>query len=596
MPSNFPTKKVSGEALRPGEDPNAALRASDWNGLLDHVTGWVNLLSWANGATINDGTTDATSYIVSAVAALHASMDSTDYAQGGGGVLYVPGGLYLVTAQVASVLDGISIIGEGANRTAFKVAIGTNPTATDVFKFGNNGGARRVTLRDFSMFADTNYGTNKCRDFIYIDGSSWWRIENVNLRNAGRYGLRVGGTLGGTAKDVHVSYCGESGVCLERSSGSVDGTTADFYHLYSHNNQKHGVHVRAFSQANLYSPILEYNGAGGDATQANGIRVGDTGLDLDSNVNVYGGYFESNLGWDIHTGTGLTNSLHKVNCHGAIATAIGGTPKTTTYGFFYGSRAWGTFCNDLLDYTSGNNYKTYSIDSTCKVSIVGNPGNANNANAPTMRDLGNDLNAYPGGLVQWPDVNGEMSVRGRHTVHVGGPGASRAVRIERANGGAKPTSGTYSVGDIVLKEDTSSDNGRSPLGWRNIASGSPGTFDAMFVNRLPIDGIVVVAATAGANAVDASYSTYILSVGSNLTFSVGAPNGGGFTLGDGRVFSVRVENHSGGNLTGMTWNAAYKFAGNAAPSAPTNGRTVSVTFVSYGSVAFEVARATEVPW
>ncbi len=553
-----------------------------------------------------DCTSDDTAALSAAIAVVVArsTIDPTDYGQGSGGRVFLPRGCYLVTAGFSWTADGIVIEGEGAGASAIKVAMAAKPTTTDLFRVGDGSGAgRRVHFKDLSIFTDRNFGTDRVRDFIHIDGSSWPKLTNVVMRNPGRYGLRIGGTIHGAVYNLRVSWAGDSGVCIESASDGTPQTSTDFYHLYSGYNWKHGMHVRTGNTVHLFSPVLEYNGRNGDPRQGNGLKMGDTGLDDDSIVTLWGSYFESNRGWDIHTGAGLVGSQHLVSMYGGFATTGGNEPrhvKSAGYGFFYGSRAAGSFMGAYLaDYFGG--YKTYSLDSTCKVNVLGNQGGLgsnNGGNAPEMRDLSGTIDDYDGGLVQWYDgVHDSMSLRGRYVPRIGSySSGTPSLRLSREF--AIPTSGAYSVGDLVVKWGAAANDGREPFAWRNIVAGSPGTFESLFVSRLPVDTYLLKPASAGANAVDLSYRTYGLSVRSNLTFSVGAPTAGGFTADlTGKVFTVRVDNRSGSRLTGMTWNAVYRWAGNAAPAAPVNGRSLYVTFMLDGSgIAYEQARSVDVPW
>lgn len=66
--------------------------------------GIINVMSYANGQTINDGATDATAAFVAAVAAAFST---------GAKYIYVPKGHYVVSAKIATITEYIKFVGEG---------------------------------------------------------------------------------------------------------------------------------------------------------------------------------------------------------------------------------------------------------------------------------------------------------------------------------------------------------------------------------------------------------------------------------------------------------------------------------------------------
>lgn len=481
--------QLAAGAAPPGGRPvadDSQVRAAGgtvWRTLSAHLGEVVDV---KNLGAVGDGVADDTAAIQAAIRlASRAAIDPIDHAQGGGGTVFIPRGVYKVTAQLAWTADGITLAGEGAAASAIKVAITKDPTTTDAIKIGDGSGAgRRVHLRDLSIFTDTNFGAGKVRDFVHIDGSSWPKLTNVVMRNPGRYGLRIGGTLHGTVTNLRVAWAGDSGVCIENASDGTPQTSTDFYHLYTGYNWKHGIHLRASHTVHLFSPVIEYNGRSGDPAVGNGIRLGDGALNLDAMVSMWGAYFESNRGWDILSGVGLASAQHLVSMYGGFATTSGNEPghvKSPGYGFFHGSRSAGNFDGAYLaDYFSTSNHKPYSLDSTCKVSIRGNQGglaSVNGANAPVIRDGNGLLDDYAGGIVEWYDDNGNYAIRGRHALRVGGTGVgAAAIRLQRD--GSHPTSGAYLEGDIVLGYATVD---RNAAAWQNVQAGSPGSFSAIVV-------------------------------------------------------------------------------------------------------------------
>jgi len=548
---------------------------------------------------VGDGITDDSSAIQAAIdyVAARTIVDTIDYAQGGGGVVFLPRGVYLMNNWLGWTADGITLEGEGENATAFKVDMGNN--VPDFIYVGiDDGTGRRVHFKDFSIYTDTTYGVNKCRDFIRLGGCTWPRITNVNMRNAGRYGLRIKGTMHGMFYKVRISYCGDSGVFIEDSLG-VPQTTADFYHLYTGYNYNHGMLLQASNTVHLYSPVIEYNGASGAAT-GDGIRLGKN-TNEDTAVSLWGGYFESNAGWDINAGVGVSSAQALVQMFGGYATAVGATPKTAGYGFFYGNRAAGDFVGvHLADYTSGNNYITYSLDSTCKVNIAGVPGGglqtANSANAPVIRDLGGLLDDYEG-TVEWYDEQGVRAIRGRYGLRIGNQGTGlAAMKLQR--GGAKPTTGTWTVGDLIVNFAPAGNTGREPFAWRCHTAGSPGIWEPMFCSLEPDNGYIAVVAQVGDNYVDGSYRTYGVQFNDDTVAAILPPNDGDGQFRKGRVFTLVVRNNSGGAITNGTLGGAWKWAANTGPGWPDNQKANILTFYcdeAPGS-AFEISRSVNVPF
>lgn len=436
------------------------LTLADWTGMVLNVK--------AFGA-VGDGVADDTAAVQACInAAGRGQIASQDWGVGEGGVCFLPRGVYKITDTVHWETDGTVLAGEGANASAVFVDLGN--AAKDGITIGNaaTGGGRRSGVRDLSVY---NAATRLSRDAISIDGAAWWRLENLHIHQAGRHGLTIRGTLNGSAINVRSSYNGNSGVFVQSDSTGVGHTTTDFYHLYTQNNDSHGVLLEKAHIINFFGPIIEFNGIVSGAANGDGIRLGTT-VDALMEINLHGAYFESNKGWDINAGVAAAGSnFHLVNVYGFFGEASTAPGKATGYGFFYGTRAQGAFVGGRLSgYTAGLSRKTYSLDSLCKVTILGPQGDINDTNAPEYRS-GTSINEYTGGLVQWINNTGETSIYGRYNSRVGGPGASASIAVRRAS--VTPADGTCAVGDHAFNTSTSYG---SATGWRCTVAGSPGTW------------------------------------------------------------------------------------------------------------------------
>lgn len=481
LPANTRGTKTNIRALPGGADPTKYIEAADYNehtSRIDAANGALLDIQDAIGGTINvkafgcvgDGVANDTACLQAAVAAAsRAALDTDDWGQGKGGRVVLPRGTYLLTAPLTWSADSVWLVGEGANATSIKVALTVNPATTDAITIGDGtGSGRRSGMRDLSVYADGGRAAVRCRDLVVIDSSSWWRLENMHLYGASRYGLRIRGTLHGSVVTLRSAYNGDSGLRIEDSSTGVGQTTTSLFHYYGQNNTKHGAHVAHGHVVNFFGPILEFNGDGGTAAEGNGLRVGDTGIDQESEVNLFGAYFEANAGWDIHTGTGLTGShFHVVNSYASMASG----PKTSGYGFFYGNRAKGGSYGiaRLSGYTvAENGGATFSLDSTCRFSIRGFHDNINETNAPVFRDT--TANQY-NGWIEWNTTDNAVEVWGRYKLRAGGAGSGASIALRRS--GAAPVDGTCAVGDTSFS--TSGSRGAA-AGWRCITAGTPGTW------------------------------------------------------------------------------------------------------------------------
>lgn len=99
----LPARKTSSPAhpLPPGADASQYVRAEDINGILDHVSGWVNVKSYG---AIGDGVTDDTAATIAGAAAAVTAQKP----------LYFPPGTYYLSSQAAPISsDGLTVVGAG---------------------------------------------------------------------------------------------------------------------------------------------------------------------------------------------------------------------------------------------------------------------------------------------------------------------------------------------------------------------------------------------------------------------------------------------------------------------------------------------------
>jgi hypothetical protein len=455
--SNLGLVIVAAAALSLGAAPSSSTTA----------TGFV---SGRSHGCVGDGAADDTACVRACLgAAGRPRLAAQDWGEGAGGVCFLPRGIYRITDTVHWETDGTVLAGEGANATAILLDLGSG--SKDGLTLGNaaTGGGRRSGIRDLAIYA-ARPGT--CRDGVSIDGAAWWRLENLHIHQAGRHGLTIRGTLGGAAIDVRSSYNGGSGLFIQPDSAGTGHTSTDLYHFYAQANQKHGVLIERAHVVNFFGPIIEFNGAGGDAASGDGVRLGTT-VDATIEVNLFGAYFESNRGWDINAGTAAAGGqFHLVNAYGYFGEANTPPAKAAGFGFFTGTRARGTFSGGRLSgYTAGASHKTYSLDATCQVSILSEHGDIADSNAPEYRG-GASINEYGGGLVQWRNEDGQSVLYGRYLLRAGGLGSAPSVALGRS-ATTPPSSGTWAVGDHVV--NTAPGNG-GPQGWTCTAAGSPGTW------------------------------------------------------------------------------------------------------------------------
>lgn len=388
--------------------------ASRTRPLGEHIGDAVKVLNY----TTCDGQagTDDTEGIRAAIAAAAARTEWSphDYGFGEGGRVVFPGGkVCRVTDTISIMHDSISLEGEGAGGSAIRFDFGAGTPTKDgiVFADGTVGSAgKKGSVKNLSLFqnitANGNVAASLLRDILVIAGN-WARLDNVSIWSAGRYGLRVQGTLHLQAMSVRISYSGASGVYVDYYANDSDvNTTTTFYGLYSQNNQHHGVLIRQATALNFFNPIIEGNGKAGDPLLGDGVRLGVDVPARYMDVNVFGGYMERNLGWDFNSGVGLTGDYYTLNVYGMHSA---GSNKSAGYGFLYATRTRGVMSgNNLLSYSG---VTTYSLDNLCSINVRDRTTDI--LQMPVYRPSPGNWWAYNGGIVEIMDAGGVVRQYGK---------------------------------------------------------------------------------------------------------------------------------------------------------------------------------------
>jgi hypothetical protein len=329
MPSTFPERKSDWNSPTAPTQSIYKMRSADWNGFIDHVTGWVNVKSYG---AVGDGVTDDGAALLAAKAeAARAAVNSVDWGQGEGGKVYLPRGVYRSTVPITWSDDGV--IFEGENKATTAIVFDLANAATDGMTIGDGGGGgRRSGVRNLSIYA-----ASAMANVLTIDSAAWPIVEQVTIFGgntqaapyASGYGFRLRGTLKAEINELRVVTC-TRGVSVEGSSGGVEPTTAHFKGLYSGSNKNEGVVVARGRQIVFDMPTVELNGLFADPANGTGMKIGVTDSEP-VNVTINGPYFEGNAGWDVDVGGAqVTYPVHAAIVN-PFSTWTGGT-KASGYG------------------------------------------------------------------------------------------------------------------------------------------------------------------------------------------------------------------------------------------------------------------------
>lgn len=456
----------SGNALAVpvGADPLQYVSADDFNDVLKHIEGWVNV---KNHGAVGDGVVDSTAAIEAAItAAKRASIRSTDWGMGAGGRVFLPRGVYRITSNVViSSATGLFIEGEGAGTTTILVDVNSASVDGLTFSGGQKNGVRNLTIEV----------TGNCRDALVIDGSTYHLLEWISIWGGGtwngtqasggcRYGLHWRGGMQSTARRVRVEQAA-TGIKIGDSSSATEPTTLVFEQPHVTRCSTSGIVIDRCYGLVFQQPIVETIGTSATPTTSFGVSIGGGGVGP-AEVTLVAPYFENNPGWDIMTGQDSTYASN-VTIIGPSSRAS--ARKQSGYGFLkVGARTagGGLYGGGLLsysapmatvDFASGATNFGFQIHGTMIPAAI----------PPTLN--GGSVETY-NGVLGYYDGNGDYKLHGDYRIQANTIGISGA--------GAKPSSGTWTRGDVALYNtpDLSSN-----WGWVCIASGTPGTWAPLAV-------------------------------------------------------------------------------------------------------------------
>jgi len=290
MATTLPGRKTT-PATNPapvGEEDHY-VRLADINGLLDHVDGWVNVMSYANGSTIGDGSTDAATAISAALAA-------------GKNVIFPPG-TYLVNSAISIPAQTV-IRGAGQVRTTLKRGFTGD--------FITSQGSYSV-LQDLTIDGDTaTRGTGRG---ILIPASSFGQEHrNVAVKNFVLACLEFGTDGGSEFKSLGSTYytTGAVGSVAAVKGGSTTqaiprhffGTASLGCTLFDFGNCDHWWAYGFYTNGLIFSSATAFN------IELRGMRCGSLG----GTITVQGdSHFMSGVSavaWIIKS----TSSIYHVQC------------------------------------------------------------------------------------------------------------------------------------------------------------------------------------------------------------------------------------------------------------------------------------------
>jgi hypothetical protein len=208
------------------------------------------------------------------------------------GILRVPSGQYKITRKL-NIPYGAGMIGAGSGNTIIQVdadpatdGIGISSATAD---FNTNGEISNLEILSTP---------GKSRDLITMSIASGVKLDKLNVRGAGRYGINLMDTVGVRGYNVIVSDSGTSGLYVNTASPglSIATSTAFFGSAFRATLAGYGVHVNGIG-IDFNSCYFEYNVGGG-------INIGSGTVTLTSP------YFEGNTaGHNIYSATNADTTL-----------------------------------------------------------------------------------------------------------------------------------------------------------------------------------------------------------------------------------------------------------------------------------------------
>jgi hypothetical protein len=166
----------AGVSLPAGWSNDEVARASDFNDIKDHCSAWINIMSYAGGAAIGDGSSDTTAAMNAAIAKAQSGVTYDSLYPKGGATIHLPPGRFKFASSISADLTATRIVGAGKGATVldFSTAPGTNPGIQAI----RNGGAD--FLPEFHLKDLTILGKSTA-DGLKITNGYQCKVENVNV-------------------------------------------------------------------------------------------------------------------------------------------------------------------------------------------------------------------------------------------------------------------------------------------------------------------------------------------------------------------------------------------------------------------------------
>jgi hypothetical protein len=427
---------------------------------------WADVVNVKDFGAVGNGVADDTAAINATVAAALALA-------AGAPVVYLPRGVYRITAPiVATGVQGSATVGvilRGAGEHATYIRVDAD-TATDAIQFhkatlyGTGGGVEDLAIRAAGDLR-TKYRHG-------ISFRKWYsaQVTNVRMLHAGGDGVRIFDSFDLVFTRA-VIQSSDYGVYVE-SGGEIFPTTLRFMNCYTSQTQRDGFNIWAATSV-FIGTIAEKAGEAGVANAGAGIKI------RSGNAYIASCHFEANLGHDVWIGTFddpqyRTSAVIEQCYHYTAGLKTGGY-----VGVFFYRASGGTVI--------GGHYQDF-VEEARRPIKIGNSADAKHVRiiSPTGMTgyivpqvaLSDDtpvaLQDYDG-IIEYVDetldvVTGNFRVEPKAGIRLGGSGATMTAAS------AAPTTGAHVQGEIVWNTAPSAGG---PIGWACTTTGTPGTWKAM---------------------------------------------------------------------------------------------------------------------
>jgi hypothetical protein len=542
------------------------------------TTGWVNVKSY--GAK-GDGTADDTAAIQAAIDASLASKTR---------LVFLPAGTYRVTSSIRAhsltgdVLGGyrVGVMLRGSGRYATTIDVDANASTDGIVfaalsAYGFGGGVDDLTVRAHLQ------DPTKMRDGLSF---TWWTqptIQGVDVQYAGRNGYRFTESMDIKADRFSTQFADGDGVYV--GGMTYTPTTHEFTHGYLYRSGLNAANVYATSTT-FHACIFEQSGRLGPAseTAGNGLLV------RGGHVSVTGmTHFEGNKAHDIDiVGGGGPEPVIATTFYVEPSAHVFAGVKEAGYN---GLRVWAS---------NGGTFHVGSFtDADASRPIWNIAGGVSSVRNVFIRGPTNEIavtGGYPivqgdvaqnvTGILEIYNSDGTISQTGKYRLEPG-LGIKLGGGPLQISGASAPGSGAHDLGEIVWN---TSPTATGTLGWVCTTAGTPGTWTALSV-ATPAQSALFTAVSqtgGGSKTPDMSIGVIRYNVGDATAFTINDAT----NKAAGRIFTIQINNAAGGAMGAITWNAAFHFAGAAAPASPGNGQLTSITFQTGGSTMYEISRAT----